>query len=107
LIDSLEIQNKKSVESLIGFNTTYKSLNITNEKVKSGEAIIHSVISSVSLGDDLFSTQEFNRIKTILDYINKNINSEIRKNHINDIKKYKKIIDFWVLLCFNGIQKGD
>ena len=89
LIDSLKIRDKRSVESLIGFATTYKSLNIKNEKVKSGQDIIITIKNSISSGSDRFSEKEFIRMKTILDYLDKNMDSKIRKKHINDIKKFK------------------
>lgn len=89
LILSLEIKNRKSVSSLIGFDTTYNSLNINNEKVKSGQAIIDTVNKMVSTGADVFTNNEYNRLKTILDYIRDNTNSSIKRKHINDIKKFK------------------
>lgn len=90
LILSLEIKNRKSVISLIGFDKTYNSLNINNEKVKSGQDIIDKVNKLISTGDDLFTDYEYNRLKTILDYLRDNTSLSIKRKHINDIKKFKK-----------------
>lgn len=87
-IDNLEIKNKNLVYSLIGFSTSYQSLKVYSPNVCSGLGIIKTITNILNTSEDLLTSEEFEYLIKVLNYVSKNTNSKIKKKHIDNIKKY-------------------
>lgn len=87
LMDCLEIKNKNNIYSLIGFSGLANSIKSNYSNIYIGNSIVEPILNYTLSGQDVFDDEEYIRLRTLLDYIEKNVSKDVKKNHIKNIKK--------------------